>query len=224
MLLLIGFYGGTYLLTLLIKQKKEDTDAFMVSNHRVGFGMGAASMTATWIWAASFYAAATSGYTYGLSGPIHYGLWGALMIFFIYPFGRRFRKLAPNAHTLAELLHARHGAASQMILAISNLIGSTISLMVNFTAAGALVAVLTPLEFQHGVMIAGIGVLSYTLWSGFRASVMTDFAQLAALMVAAIIIIPLIFFNAGGIELVEQGMQRLTPEQTDFFSKTAILE
>ncbi|HSH49473.1 MAG TPA: sodium:proline symporter, partial [Halomonas sp.] len=182
LLLMAAFYGGTYLLTLTIRERNEDTDAFMVSNHRIGFGMGSASMTATWIWAASFYAAATSGYTYGLSGPIHYGLWGALMILFIYPFGRRFRKLAPNAATLGELIHARHGSSSQLILAISNLMGSIISLMVNFTAAGALVAVLSPLSFQAGVIIAGVGVLGYTVWSGFRASVLTDFAQLVALM------------------------------------------
>ena len=154
----------------------------MVAGHGVGFGMGAASMTATWIWAASFYAAATFGYKYGVSGPIHYGFWGALMILFIYPFGMRFRELAPNGHTLGELIHARHGSSSQLILAISNLMGSLISLMVNFIAAGALVSVLSPLSFQTGVIIARVGVLSYTLTSGFRASVFTDFAQLVALM------------------------------------------
>src|SRR5690606_10034035 len=216
--LLIGFYGLTFLMSLTISRKNENVDGYMVSNGALGFGISAASMIATWIWAASFYASATSGFTYGLSGPIHYGLWGALMILFIYPFGRRFRKLAPNAHTLAELLHARHGTSSQMILAISNLVGSCISLMVNFTAAGALVAVLTPLDFSHGVLIAGVGVLSYTIWSGFRASVMTDFAQLMAMMIAAIVIIPLIFFNAGGVELVRTGMERLTTEQANFFS------
>lgn len=47
------------------------------------------------------YASVTAGYTYGVSGPIHYGLWGALMILFIYPFGRRIRAVAPRAHTLA---------------------------------------------------------------------------------------------------------------------------
>jgi Na+/proline symporter len=130
----------------------------MVSNNAVGFGISAASMTATWIWAASFYASATSGFQYSLSGPIHYGFWGALMILFIYPFGRRFRELAPKAHTLAEIVHARHGSSSQLILAVSNLLGSGISLMVNFTAAGALVAVLTPLSFIHGVLIAGLGI------------------------------------------------------------------
>ncbi|SFI16394.1 sodium:solute symporter family protein [Modicisalibacter xianhensis] len=223
LLLLLAFYGGTYLLTLKIRKKKEDTDAFMVSNHRVGFGIGSASMTATWIWAASFYAAATSGYTYGVSGPLHYGLWGALMILFIYPFGRRFRKLAPNAHTLGELIHARHGSSSQLILAFSNVLGSIISLMVNFTAAGALVSVLSPLSFQAGVIIAGLGVLGYTLWSGFRASVLTDFAQLVALMAIAIVIIPAVLFAMGGPSEMVAGLDNLTAEQANLFSMEAIL-
>nr|WP_298056499.1 sodium:solute symporter family protein [uncultured Halomonas sp.] len=221
--LLVFFYGGTYLLTLLIKKKKENTDAFMVSNHQIGFGLGAASMTATWIWAASFYGAATSGYTYGISGPLHYGLWGALMILFIYPFGRRFRKLAPNAHTLGELIHARHGSSSQLILASSNILGSIISLMVNFTASGALVSVLSPLSFQAGVIIAGVGVLCYTLWSGFRASVLTDFAQLMAMMAVAILIIPAVMFALGGPQTLADGMSFLTPEQANLFSMDAIL-
>lgn len=223
-LLLLGFYGATFLMSLTIGRKKETADGYMVSNSAVGFGLSAASMIATWIWAASFYASATSGYKYGLSGPIHYGFWGALMILFIYPFGRRFRKLAPQAHTLAEVIHARHGRSSQLIMAISNLIGSTISLMVNFTAAGALVSVLSPLSFIQGVLIAGLGVLSYTLWSGFRASVMTDFSQLVAMILSAVIIIPLIYFNAGGSDLIADNWNRLSPEQADFFSTTAILE
>lgn len=223
-LLLVGFYGATFIMSLFIGQKKENVDGYMVSNSSVGFGLSAASMIATWIWAASFYASATSGYKYGLSGPLHYGFWGALMILFIYPYGRRFRKLAPQAHTLAEVIHARHGASSQMIMAISNIVGSCISLMVNFTAAGALVSVLSPLSFIQGVLIAGFGVLSYTLWSGFRASVMTDFAQLVAMILSAVIIIPLIFVNAGGTEMLQSNMWRLDSEQANFFSTKAILE
>ncbi|GLR64033.1 sodium:solute symporter family protein [Marinospirillum insulare] len=224
LLMLAAFYGGTYLLTLLIRKKDENTDAYMVANQRIGIGLASSSMTATWIWAASFYAAATSGYTYGVSGPLHYGFWGALMILFIYPFGQRFRKLAPRAHTLGELIHARHGSSSQLILAISNVLGSTISLMVNFTAAGALVAVLSPLSFQAGVIIAGIGVLAYTFWSGFRAAVFTDFIQLIALMAIAVVIIPAILFAMGGPTAFVTGLSNLSLEQQSFFSKTAFLE
>jgi Na+/proline symporter len=221
---MLAFYGGTFLMSTRIARRNENADGYMTSNGAIGYGISAASMTATWIWAASFYAAATSGYKYGISGPIHYGLWGALMILFIYPFGRRFRELAPQAHTLAEIMHARHGRSSQLILAGSNIAGSVISLMANFTAAGALVAMLSPLDFVHGVMIAGIGTLSYTLWSGFRASVMTDVTQVAAMLGAAALIIPVVFFNAGGVEAISQGWDRLGAEQASMFSKTAFLE
>src|SRR5690625_1378695 len=224
LLLLFGFYGLTFLMTLSIRQKNENVDGYMVSSSAVGFGLSAASMIATWIWAASFYASATSGYRYGLSGPIYYGLWGALMMLFIFPYGRRFRKLAPEAHTLAEVVKARHGSSSQLIMAVSNLVGSCISLMVNFTAAGALVAVLSPLNFIQGVLIAGVGVLSYTLWSGFRASVMTDFAQLVAMMAIAILIIPAILFAIGGPQELMANMDRLTLEQSNLFSKDALLK
>ncbi len=223
-ILLLLFYGGTFFMSTFVNQKEESVDGYMVSSGEVGFGISAASMTATWIWAASFYGAAISGYNYGLSGPMHYGFWGALMIFFIYPYGLRFRELAPQAHTLAEIMHARHGAGSQLILAISNVLGSVISLMVNFTAAGALVAVLSPLSFQTGVLIAGVGVLSYTLWSGFRASILTDFAQVVAMMAIAVVIIPWILFSLGGTDVLREGLTKITAEQANFFSTKAILE
>lgn len=224
LLLLAGFYGLTFLLSTVVSKNSNNVDGYMVSNGAVGFGISAASMTATWIWAASFYGAATSGYQYGISGSMHYGFWGALMIFFIYPFGLRFRALAPKAHTLAEIIHARHGSSSQLILAVSNLLGSLISLMVNFTAAGALVAVLSPLSFQTGVLIAGLGVLSYTLYSGFRASILTDLAQVIAMMLVAIIIIPWTFFSLGGTSVLNEGISKITEQQADFFSTKAILE
>jgi Na+/proline symporter len=224
LILLFCFYGLTFLMSLTLARKEENVDGYMVSNNSIGFGMAAASMTATWIWAASFYAAATSGYKYGLSGALHYGFWGALMIFFIYPFGKRFRQVAPKAHTLAEIMHARHGRSSQMIMAGSNIVGSLISLTVNFTAAGALLEILSPLSFIHGVVIAGVGVLSYTIWSGFRSSVTTDFGQVVAMIFAAVVIIPIIFFQLGGSELFDKGMLNISAEQSSFYSQTAILE
>lgn len=51
--LVFGFYLATFVVTLIIGRKSENVDAYMVSTHRVGFGISAASMTATWVWAAS---------------------------------------------------------------------------------------------------------------------------------------------------------------------------
>ena len=223
--LLLVFYGGTMWMSLAISRKKENADSYMTAGNSIGFGVSAASMTATWIWASSMYASATAGYTYGVSGPIHYGLWGALMILFIYPFGRRIRKVAPRAHTLAEVMYARHGRASQLMLAGSNVLGSVISLTSNFIAGGALIAILSPLSFGAGIVIVAAGVLMYTLWSGFRASVLTDFTQVMAMLGAAAIIIPAVFFAAGGPDMFQAGVDagNVTPQQQDFFSSEAFM-
>ncbi|QCU77116.1 sodium:proline symporter [Citricoccus sp. SGAir0253] len=223
--LLLVFYGGTMWMSLGISRKKENADGYMTAGNKIGFGISAASMTATWIWASSMYASATAGYTYGVSGPIHYGLWGALMILFIYPFGKRIRKVAPKAHTLAEVMYARHGRSSQLMLAGSNVLGSLISLTSNFIAGGALIAMLSPLSFGAGIVIIAGGVLLYTLWSGFRASVLTDFAQVMFMLGAAVVVIPVVFFVAGGPGMFEAGVAagNVTPEQGNFFSSDAFM-
>ncbi len=53
---------------------------------------------------------------------------------------------------------------------------------------------------------------------------MTDFAQLVAMILAAIVIIPLIFYNAGGTDMLIANWGNLSSEQADFFSTKAILE
>ena len=224
-LLLLLFYGGTMWMSVVISRKKENADDYMTAGNRIGFGVSAASMTATWIWASSMYASVTAGYTYGVSGPIHYGLWGALMILFIYPFGKRIRKVAPKAHTLAEVMYARHGRSSQLMLAGSNVLGSVISLTSNFIAGGAIIAMLSPLSFGSGIVIIAGGVLLYTLWSGFRASVLTDFAQVIAMLGAAVVIIPAVFFVVGGPQMFADGVAagHVTPQQESFFSSEAFM-
>lgn len=221
--LLVLFYGGSLIMSLRISKKSENADEYMTAGGKIGFGISAASMTATWIWASSMYASATSGYTYGISGPLHYGLWGALMILFIYPFGKRIRQVAPKAHTIAEVMYARHGRSSQLMLAVSNVLGSVISLTTNLIAGGALIAMLSPFSFGQGVIAIAGGVLLYTVWSGFRASVLTDVAQVVAMLGAAAILIPVIFFSAGGPAMFTEGAANLTPEQSNFFSSEAFL-
>ncbi len=225
LLLLLLFYGGTMWMSVAISRRRENADGYMTAGNRIGFGISAASMTATWIWASSMYASVTAGYTYGVSGPIHYGLWGALMILFIYPFGKRIRAVAPKAHTLAEVMYARHGRSSQLMLAGSNVLGSVISLTSNFIAGGAIISMLSPLSFGAGIVIVAAGVLLYTLWSGFRASVLTDFVQVMAMLGAAAIVIPVIFFAAGGPDMFAAGRAagNVTPQQESFFSSDAFM-
>src|SRR5699024_12248730 len=94
-------------------------------------------------------------------------------------------------------MYARHGRSSQLMLAGSNVVGSTISLMSNFIAGGALIAMRSPFSFAQGVSAVATGVLLYSLWSGFRASVMTDFVQVCAMLGAVAVLVPFMLFVSG---------------------------
>src|SRR5699024_10419448 len=73
------------------------------------------------------------------------------------------------------------------------------------------------------IIVIAAGVLLYTLWSGFRASVLTDFAQVLAMLGAVVIIVPAMFFFLGGTGLFVSGADNLTPQQQSFFSSEAFL-
>ena len=105
------------------------------------------------------------------------------------------------------------------------MLGSVISLTSNFIAGGALISLLSPLSFGAGILIVAAGVLLYTLWSGFRASVLTDFAQVMAMLGATVIIIPAVFFAAGGPDMFQTGVEagHVTAQQQSFFSSEAFM-
>src|SRR5690606_6107468 len=102
-----------------------------------------------------------------------------------------------------------------------NVVGSVISLTSNFIAGGALIAMLSPLSFSTGILIIAAGILLYTIWSGLRASILTDFIQVCGMLGAAVIIVPAVFFSAGGPSVFEAGAVHLTAEQQNFFSSEA---
>jgi Na+/proline symporter len=186
-----------------------DAEGFVVADRDVGLLSGTASMGATWIWAASVFAAATAAYTYGPSGAFHYAFWGGLALLFVWRYGRRVRQLAPHGHTLSEFVRARHGRLSQGVMALEGYLNSQYSLVVNFTAAGALLSLLSPVSYQVAVIVVAVGVVAYTSLSGIRASITTDLVQMGAIALLAVVLVPLALAGAGGPGPVEAGLDRL---------------
>ena len=145
------------------------------------------------------------------------------MILFIYPFGKRIRAVAPRPHTLAEVMNARHGKSIQLMFAGSNLVESMVGITSKFSAGGGLISLLSPFSFTQGLVFIGAGILMYSLWSGFRASVLTDAAQVSAMLEAVVSIVPVVYFAAGGTDMLVTGASNLTPHQSNSFSSEAFL-
>jgi Na+/proline symporter len=209
----------------LTKRFSANTGAeeFVVANRNVNYGWGSASMSSTWIWAASMYAAATAAFTYGVSGAFHYAFWGGLGLLFVWAYGRRVRQLAPYGHTLPEFIRARHGRLSQGVIGLENYLNAQYSLIVNFTAAAALLSLFSPLSQLAALLLTAAIVLGYSLLTGIRASLSTDLVQIAAMVVIAAIAVPVIFFNAGGPSGFADSLATLDAGEANFFSLQGFL-
>lgn len=216
-----------YLIVMVLVTRRGtgalDAEGFVVANRDVAGGIGTASMAATWIWAASMYAAATAAYTYGLAGAFHYAFWGGLALLFVWRYGQRVRQLVPHGHTFSQFVRARHGRLSQGVMGLEGYLNSQYSLVVNFTAAGALLSLFSPLAYEAAVVVVALTVLIYSASSGIRASVVTDLVQMAAIVLLAAAVVPLVLTGAGGPGAIAAGLAAFDAEASSFWSLDAFL-
>lgn len=207
---------GGYVVAMIVITRRSagrlDAEGFVVADRDVAGGVGAASMAATWIWAASMYAAATAAYTYGVAGAFHYAFWGGLALLFVWRYGQRVRRLVPHGHTFSQFIRARHGRLSQSVMGLEGYLNSQYSLVVNFTAGGALLSLFSPLGYEAAVVVVAFTVLVYSAMSGIRASLATDLVQMAAIVLLAAVVVPLIVAGAGGPGRIAAGLAALEAE------------
>lgn len=222
MLAILGAYFVAMLALTTVLAPRADAEGFIVADRDVGFGWGAASMSATWIWAASMYAAATAAFTYGISGAFHYAFWGGLGLLFIWKYGQRVRRMVPHGHTFPEFVKTRHGRLSHGVVGIENYVNSQYSLIINFTAGAAIISLFSPLSYEASLVVTAVIVVGYSILSGIRASVVTDLVQVAAMVLVAAVAVPLVFFHAGGPGAFAAALPRLG-EQGQLLSLQAFL-
>ncbi|MBW3602851.1 MAG: sodium:proline symporter, partial [Actinobacteria bacterium] len=222
MLAILGAYFVAMLALTTVLAPRADAEGFIVADRDVGFGWGAASMSATWIWAASMYAAATAAFTYGISGAFHYAFWGGVGLLFIWKYGQRVRRMVPHGHTFPEFVKTRHGRLSHGVVGIENYVNSQYSLIINFTAGAAIISLFSPLSYEASLVVTAVIVVGYSILSGIRASVVTDLVQVAAMVLVAAVAVPLVFFHAGGPGAFAAALPRLG-EQGQLLSLQAFL-
>jgi len=218
---LLACFGLLMFLLVWWQRKKGDTiEDFTVAGRNVGLGFGSATLLATWIWALSLYAPAQSGYQYGISGPFWYSLGGAAMVIVFFPFVNRIRDLIPKGHTIAEFVGARHGYSAHGIMIIFNLVSAFLALFFNLSVAGYLISTFSALSYGSAVFIVVLIFLSYALVSGLKASILTDYVQLAMISLIAIIVVPFVFVKAGGAPAIVAALPELG-EKGNFLSADA---
>jgi len=182
---------GAYLLLMLIlgevaaRRKVRSLEDYLLAGRRHGLWVTAGSLVATAIGAGSTLGAAGVAYYVGLSAGWY--LWSASVGLALLGFtlGPALRRLA--VYTVPEFIARRYGSSAGLLAAVLALVGLLLFLGAQLLALGTVVAQMTGLSVQMGIVLAGLVVVVYAARGGIWAVHWTDNIQLVWIVIGFLV-------------------------------------
>jgi urea-proton symporter len=219
---LLAIYGLIMVvISLFLNKSGKGFEGFIVANRNVKTLVASFSIAATWIWAPALFVSAQKAYQQGLVGFGWFFIPNVLTLIFFGIASIKIRDRFLNGYTLPDVMFKEYGAKAHSIYLIQFSVLQVCSFAVQLLAGAAIVGWLTGISFFIMTMILAAVALSYSLISGMKASVVTDFIQMAFILIVALIAVPFVVNNAGGFPKVLQGISGLNGT-SKFFSPEGI--
>ena len=206
--------GVTVGFTRLARTKSS----FLVADRNIGWRPAAFSIAATWIWAPALFVAAEKAYTQGWVGVFWFTVPNiATLVIFAF-FADRVRRRMPKGFTFAGYVRDRLSRRSHAAYLVAFVTLATFSFSVQLLAGGLIISTLTGLSFASITIALALTAVLYSLFSGLRASIVTDYLQMALIAVVGLVAAPWVVSQAGGLATIRAGLGGATGEYTSLFS------
>lgn len=209
--------------TVIFAKQAKDAESFHVADRRIGAGIGAMSIAATWIWAPALFISAEKAYTNGIPGLFWFLVPNVLCLILFIPFAKRMRAQYPDGITLTGYMAETYrspkvkGAYAFQMGALA-----VLSTAVQLLAGGKMIATITDIPFWIVTIALAAIAYSYSRFSGIKASVATDVVQLGIILLGCALIVPWLLSKAGGMSAVIAGLGSITGEYTSLTSETGL--
>jgi len=196
-------------LTWLVSRNRAWTGTqvgFLKAGSKVPWGIGAFSIAASWIWAPALFVSVQKSYELGLAGMFWFTFPNILALVIFAFLAPRIRKRLPGGYTLPDWIRFRFNDDKiHKIYLFIFFWYQVMAITVQVFVGGLLVSFLTGIPLNNVMIILTIIGLSYSLISGLRASIVTDFLQMIMIFGVGIIIIPWTASAGGGWEAIAKG-------------------
>jgi Na+/proline symporter len=192
----------------------SETD-YVLAGRKLGVGLAAFSIFATWFGAETVVGAAGAIYSDGLAGgsadPFGYGVCLVVIgLAIAAPLWRR------KYTTFGDLFRERYGLGVERLAVILMIPTSIIWAAAQIRAFGQVVSASSDLEVEVAITAAAVFVVVYTVAGGLLADVVTDFVQGIAVIVGLVLLLVAVGqANGGGV--AELGAL-IDPGRLSFFS------
>ncbi len=222
-LIILGIYAVIMITATVIFTKKEkNVERFCVGNRRENWVMSALSIAATWIWAPALFVSTEKAYTTGVVGLFWFLVPNVLCLILFIPFAKRIRREMPEGITLSGYMRDKYKSDGVKKVYLFQLMGlSILSTGVQLLAGSQVLSTATGLPFTLVTVLLALIALSYSLFSGIKASMLTDAIQMVFMLAASVTFLAMAI-KEGGTSSMIAGMSGVSGNYTSFFSKEGI--
>lgn len=217
-LIFIGYAIFILILVWFTKDKRENSEDFLLMKRSLGVFQGSLSMAVSWIWAPAVFICSMQAFNQGLPGIFWFTFPNILTFFVFVPFALKLRKTYPNGYTISQAFRKKFDDSKSHKASLLITFGYQLgAIVINCVAGATLISLLSGIPYAAGVLMMGGLALLYSLISGLRASVMSDVAQMLLVLVVAFILVPWAISELGGISVLAKGLGGATGEFTNIF-------
>jgi Na+/proline symporter len=185
---------------LVSREKRWKTTGvgFLVAGREVSWRIGAPSIAASWIWAPALFVSVQKAYELGLPGIFWFTAPNILALVVFAFLAPKVRSMIPGGYTLPDWIRYRlDDKKLHKIYLIPYIWYQVMAVCVQIFVGGMMLNFLTGIPLNVIMPLLLIIGLSYSLISGLRASIVTDFIQMVFIIIGGIIVLPWVAKVAG---------------------------
>lgn len=228
-ILLVGTAILTFLLSFITakKVKVKSSESFFVGDRGMKWGLVAASITATELWAGTILASAEGAYTYGLSGLICYFV-PTVFSYVTFAFiAKRIRKIIPNGLTIGSFIKVRFGKVAHVLYTLIALWIMILFTMLEELGGATFFSEMFNVDYTMACIIIGVIFLVIYLAAGIWSATITSFVQYFMVVVFLLALVPTVFVKLGGAaniySMAEANLIATAPEKLKVFNMDTFL-
>lgn len=200
--------------------RNKTCEEFLAANRELRLFPMAMSIAASWIWAPALFVAAQKSFQQGIPGLFWYCCPNFLSLAIFGTMALRLRQRLPKGYTFPQYILLRHGRGVHTLYLIQFFVLQICCFAVQLLAGAKMMHALSGLDFTLVTLFLASLTLLYASIGGIRASVATDFLQMALILAVIATVVPLTLYNAGGIKIIERGFGGWSGNYFSLFNTT----
>jgi len=171
------------------------SEFFNTAGRTVKTGLTAAVIVSQWTWAATLLQSSNVAFQYGVSGPFWYAAGATIQVLLFGILAIQVKRYAPTAHTVCEIIDARWGTTAHKVYIYFCFLTNIIVTAMLILGGAATVNALTGMNKAVAGFLIPLGVVSYTMAGGLKATFMASYIHTAIIFIILLTFLILVYVS-----------------------------